>query len=109
MKHDDLNETLATPHAGAPRKEGWRELCAYVGAYMATQQSHQPLSAIKVDETSKAIHAAVKDKIKDMPSVGSLKEQIQNAKKLIESNFFGIELQKLIIGIFQFHHATATT
>ena len=55
-----LNEQFSTGKAGRHRKEGWREICSYMAAYMTAHFRDQPSKALKIKEAGRQFMPSLK-------------------------------------------------
>jgi hypothetical protein len=84
-------EEKTTSNAGAPRKEGWREVCSYMGAYMAAHYRDTPQDRLKIGNSAREIFALAKaDEVPDLPSADSIKDQVSKATKLLKKREFDL-------------------
>ena len=87
-----LEEGITTTNVGAPQKEGWRDICSYMPAYMTAHQRDLPEVRMKIQETSEEIfRLAAADEVKDPPSAGTIKEELSKAIKLLKRADFQLK------------------
>jgi hypothetical protein len=92
LRRNELQETATTSNVGAPRKEGWRDICSYMAAYMTAHQRGLPEVRMKIEETSDEIfRLATADGVKDLPSAGTIKEELSKAIKLLKRADFQLK------------------
>jgi hypothetical protein len=85
-------ERITTTNVGAPRKEGWRDICSYVAAYMTAHQRDLPEVRMKIKESSEEIfRLATADEVKDLPSAGAIKEEVSKAMMLLKRDDFQLK------------------
>jgi hypothetical protein len=85
-------EPITAAKGGRHRKEGWREICSYMAAYMTAHQRDLPEVRMKIKETSEEIFRLAKaDEVKDPPSAGTIKEEISKAMSLLQKDDFQLK------------------
>jgi hypothetical protein len=87
-----LEEKEPRGSGGRHRKEGWREICSYIAAYMVAHYKDQPAVKLKIDEAGEAIHdIATGDGVPDVPAGSTIKEQVSKAVDLLEKSAFKLK------------------
>jgi hypothetical protein len=85
MFRAEFYQTSASCH----RKEGWREVCGYMAAYMTAHQRGRPNEDLKIQESAREIHQlAAKDKVNSLPPADTINEQIAEAIELLRRSDF---------------------
>ena len=76
---------ITTTSVGRKRKEGWRDICSYMGAYMIAHYRE----GLKAGESAEQIVDLAKaDGVEDLPSADTLKEQVSKMIDLLKKPAF---------------------
>ncbi len=92
LRRHGIEERTITGKAGRDPKEGWRQVCSYMAAYMAAHHRDHPTNAMKIEESARAIFdLANADGVHDLPSWATIKEEVSKAMALLEREDFRLK------------------
>jgi hypothetical protein len=87
-----LREQVSPSKAGRRRKEGWRELCSYMAAYMVAHFRDLPGVELKITEVGQAIYEVARaDGVPGLPDGKSIIEYVSKAMALLKEPSFSLK------------------
>jgi hypothetical protein len=81
LQRHDLEESTTTANVGRRRKEGWRDICSYMAAYMI---AHYKDGLTAGDSAKEIVDLAKADEVENLPSADTLKEQVSKMIDLLQ-------------------------
>jgi hypothetical protein len=85
LQRHSFKENISTPNVGRRRKEGWRDICSYMAAYMVAYYQEGLTAEHSAEEI---VDIAKANGVENLPSADTLKVQVSKMINLLQEKAF---------------------